>query len=225
MCELVTENHWLHGVGIRVTDYRARLKSIHMSFDAPLDRVCEHTCYIHIVIDAPNDLEAEDEKDNVVFFVDSKAVERKLNGPYYKIFYDERNTTIEEIDKWVRSVVDFFQLMIFRIGMVCVDFAELRTFLSCCDSRTLRFEKILYDDHATVPFDKSSGHAYRTLYGCLSSRVGILSLGHYTDFADAIEFHNPDLVIAKIGMTFGDDDPGAMMLLGEPIVPKCPHGK
>ena len=106
--------------------------------------------------------------------------------------------------------------MQFNFGMVCVDYAEFLTALSFCTSTTLRFEKLTYDHHAIVPYDKHSGPPYRVIYGCLDGGLD-LSLGHYSEFSEVLEASNPQLVMMKAAMKITKSPVYAMMLLGEAV--------
>lgn len=82
---------------------------------------------------------------------------------------------------------------------------------------TLRFEKLKYDHHAVVPYEKHAGPPYRVIYCCLDGGLD-LSLGHYVEFAEALEVSNPELVMMKSAMKLTKSTVYSMMLLGETVV-------
>ncbi len=186
------------------------------SMDAPVDSVPDHFANVLFLIGAPREHSSLDTNIVVTFYVDSEPMKRNLNENEVQVLYDAGGPLKETFEQWAMSLVEFMRLMLFRLGMVSVDFADLLTIIHFSSSKRFRFEKIPYDDHATVPYDKHTGAGYRTLYSCVAGPVD-LSLAHYSDLQSTLELHNAGCIMIKTAMTIAAYDPPMMMLLGEPI--------
>jgi hypothetical protein len=199
---------------IVVSNYVSRTKSVEMSLEAPLTRLGLARYDIHIVIDAPPDADAQAVEGQHVFFVETCHRLRALGEGHYQIVYEGEPEDKEGFVSWAEKCVEFFKLMQFNIGMVCVDYADFRTLLQYCKGRTLRFEWLPYDQYDVVPYSKHRGSAYRTLYCCICGGADS-SLQQYVEFSEVLDAENPNLVMTKAAMTIGRYDPPVMMLLGE----------
>jgi len=151
-----------------------------------------------------------------VFFVDMRSRKRLLKEGQYQIVYEGAQNDAAGFCQWACECVDFFKIMQFNVGLVCVDYADFLTALSCCEGTMLRFEKLIYDHHANVPYDKHTGPPYRVIYGCLDGSLD-LSLEHYSEFSQALVAGNPQLVMMKTAMKLTKSKVYSMMLLGEAV--------
>lgn len=203
-------------ISILVTDFVTGFKSVFVSEDAPIKRFAHPRFDIHVVIDAPKQFCVAEAAGNNVFFIDIRSKGRQLKENQYQVIYDGAEDDQTGFYQWACECADFFKIMQFNFGMVCVDYAEFLTALSFCTSTTLRFEKLTYDHHAIVPYDKHSGPPYRVIYGCLDGGLD-LSLGHYSEFSEVLEASNPQLVMMKAAMKITKSPVYAMMLLGEAV--------
>lgn len=203
-------------INILVTDFFTGFKSVFVSEDAPIKRFAYPRFDIHVVIGAPKQFCVAKAVGNNVFFIDIRSKGRQLRENQYQVIYDGVEDDQTGFYHWACECADFFKIMQFNFGMVCVDYAEFLTALSFCKSTTLRFEKLTYDHHAIVPYDKHSGPPYRVIYGCLDGGLD-LSLGHYLEFSEVLEASNPQLVMMKAAMKITKSPVYAMMLLGEAV--------
>jgi hypothetical protein len=204
-------NSWLV---LAVSNYVNRSKSVDMSLEAPLARLGLARYDIHIIIDAPLGTDTKAIEGQHVFFVESCERLRDLGEGHYQIVFEGAPEDKQGFAYWADKCVNFFKLMQFHIGMVCVDYADFRTVLQYCRGRTLRFEWLAYDQYDVVPYSKHKGSAYKTLYGCICGFPDT-SLQQYIEFSEILEAKNPNLVMTKLAMTIGPCDPPVMMLLGE----------
>lgn len=202
---------------IIVRNFSHKSTTIFMPLDVSVDPMVDRVADTHFLISAPLGHLSLDNEIRVIFYVDSEPVDRELRDNEFQVVYEAGGPLEETFHQWASSLVEFVRLMFFRLGMVSVDFADFLTVIYWSESKRLRFEKLPYDHHATVPYNKHTGPAYRTLYGCVAAGVGELSLGHFTDLQDACDLHNSDSIVSKIAMTFAEYDPPMMMLLGEPV--------
>lgn len=199
---------------IVVSNYASRARSVEMSLEAPLASPGLARYDIHIAIDAPPDTNTKAIEGQYVFFVESCHRLRELGEGHYQIVYEGESEDKQGFSFWAEQCVEFFKLMQFHIGMVCVDYADFQTVLEDCKGRTLRFEWLPYDQHDVVPYSKHKGSAYRSLYCCICGRADS-SLQQYVEFTEVLEAENPNLVMTKVAMTIGPYDPPVLMLLGE----------
>ena len=185
--------------------------------EAPVDSVAENFSNVLLLVGATHEKISSNETKLVTFYVDTKPVARNLSENEIQVIYDGGGPLKETFEQWAMSLAEFVSLMFFRLGMVSVDVADFLTVIHFSQSKRFRFEKIPYDDDSKVPYDKHTGPAYRTIYGCVAGPVD-LSLGHYTDLQNKLELHNPDCVMYKTAMTIAEYDPPMMMLFGESFV-------
>jgi hypothetical protein len=197
-----------------VSNYTNSVRSVEMSLETPLARLGLARYNIHIVIDAPSDSDIKEIEGQHVFFVESCQRLRELGEGHYQIVYEGAPEDKQGFASWAEKCVEFFKLMQFHIGVVCVDYADFRTVLQDCKGRALRFEWLPYDQYDVVPYSKHKGSAYRTLYCCICG-LADSSLQQYVEFTKVLEAENPNLVMTKAAMTIGQYDPPVMMLLGE----------
>ena len=203
-------------MNIIVTDFVSGHKSVCVSQDTPIKRFDYPRFDIHLVIDAPKNFCVAEAVGENIFFIDVRPKSRALKENQYQVIYDGAEDDTAGFYQWACECVGFFKIMQFNFGMVCVDYADFLTVLSCCKGNTLRFEKLTYDHHAVVPYEKHSGPTYSTLYCCLDGGLD-LSLGHYREFIEALEINNPQLVMVKSAMKLTKSKVYAMMLLGEAV--------
>ncbi|MEG0859158.1 MAG: hypothetical protein RSD81_10335 [Pseudomonas sp.] len=203
-------------INILVTDFVTGFKSVYVSVDAPVKRFTHPRFDIHVVIDAPTQFNVTEVVGNNVFFIEKRPQGRCLSENQYQIIYEGAEGDSAGFYQWACECVGFFKIVQFNFGMVCVDYAEFLTALSFCEGTTLRFEKLTYEHHAVVPYDKHSGPPYRVIYGCLDGGPD-LSLGHYGAFSEVLEASNPQLVMMKVAMKLTKSPVYAMMLLGEAV--------
>ena len=201
---------------VLVTDYIERVRSINLPLEAPLGRLAISRYHIHVVIGAPVGCNPSEIEGEYVFFVDPRDKSRQLSESHYQIMYEGDTEDETGFIQWAKMCANFFKLMQFNVGMVCVDYADFHAALSCCEGKILRFEQLAYDQHDAVPYHKHTGPDYRVIYGCLCGPID-LSLSHWVDFSDVLESRNPDVVMTKLAMTFGPYFPPVMMLLGEAV--------
>lgn len=199
---------------VLVTDHIGQSRSINLSMGCPLGPSTISRYHIHVVIGAPWDCRSSELEGDIIFFVDPGEISRELGEDHYQIIYEGAAENKAGFALWAYRCANFFKLMQFNIGMVCVDYADFRTALSYCEGKTLRFEQLAYDHHDVVPYHKHTGPDYRVIYGCLSGQID-LSLGHWVEFSELLEARNPDLAMTKLAMTFGPYETPVMMLLGE----------
>lgn len=203
-------------INIVVTDFVMGHKSVCVSLDAPIERLAHPRFDIHLIIDAPKKFCVAEAVGENVFFIDARPKGRALGENQYQVIYDGAEDSTAGFYQWACECVGFFKIMQFNFGIVCVDYADFLTTLSYCKANTLRFEKIMYDHHAVVPYEKHSGPPYRVIYGCLDGGLD-LSLGHYVKFAEALEASNPALVMMKSAMKLTKSTVYSIMLLGEAV--------
>ena len=216
MFEESGDNH-VHGyINVLVTDFVTCFKSVFVSEDAPIERFAHPRFDIHVVIDAPKQFCVAEAAGDNVFFIDIRSKGRHLKENQYQVIFDGAEDDRAGFYQWACECADFFKVMQFNPGMVCVDYAEFLTALFFCKGTTLRFEKLTYENHAIVPYDKHSGPPYRVIYGCLDGGPD-LSLGHYMKFSEELETRNPQLVMMKVAMKLTKSPVYSMMLLGEAV--------
>lgn len=201
-------------INILVTDYVAGHKAMHVSEDAPLDRFACARVDIHLLIDAPGLLSPAQTVGDNVFFLDVRFRDRPVKCDQFQIIYEGAENDRDGFYRWACECAEFFRVMQFNIGMVCVDYADFLTALSLCEGSRLRFEKLAYEHHTRVPQHRHSGSPYRVIYGCLDGGLD-LSLAHYQDFVQQLEARNPLLVMMKTAMKMTKSTAYSMMLLGE----------
>lgn len=203
-------------INILVTDFVTGFKSIFVSEEAPVKRFAHPRFDIHVVIDAPKQFCVGTAVGESVFFIDVRSRNRLLKERQYQIIYEGAQDDEAGFYQWACECAEFFKIMQFNVGMVCVDYADFLTALCCCEGTTLRFEKLTYDHHTNVPYDKHMGSPYRVIYGCLDGGLD-LSLGHYSEFSHVLEAGNPQLVMMKTAMKLTKSKVYSMMLLGEAV--------
>ncbi|CAI3806152.1 hypothetical protein GLGCALEP_04110 [Pseudomonas sp. MM221] len=201
-------------VNILVTDFVTGFKAICVAEDAPFERFAYPRIDIHVLVDAPRAFCVAQEAATTVFFVDAVAKARSLSKNQFQVIFNGEASDQVGFYQWACECIDFFKVMQFNQGMVCVDYADFLTALDCCRGNTLRFEKLPYDHHATVPYNKHSGPPYRVIYGCLDGGLD-QSLWHYSQFIEVLEAKNPQRVMIKTAMKLTKSSVYAMMLLGE----------
>jgi hypothetical protein len=199
---------------VAVSNYTSWVKSVDFSFRSSFARLGIARYNIHVVIEAPAALDTAAVEGEHVFFIDSCPRRRELGEGRYQIVYEGEQDDKQGFLSWANQCVEFFKLMQFHIGLVCVDYADFRTALCYCKGKTLRFEWLPYDQYDGVPYHTHKAPGYRVLYGCLCGALDS-SLQQYIELSDVLETENPDLVMTKLAMTVGQYDPPVMMLLGE----------
>lgn len=203
-------------ISIRIDDFFLDFKSVSVSEMAPIKRIAGPSYNIQLMISAPPDFPPSKAVGEYTFFLDREAIERKLAQNQYQVIYEGAAHDRSSFYLWACSCVAFFQLMQFGAGMVCVDYADFCTALSCCRGSVLRFEKLMYDQHDQVPYHKHSGPPYRVIYGCLDGGMD-LSLGHYLELSSTLEESNPALEIIKLASKYTQSSAYSVMLLGEAV--------
>lgn len=201
-------------LNIRVDDFFLSVKSVSVSEMAPLKRIAGTDYDIQLLISAPQEFPPSKAVGDHTFFLDREPIGRKLTKNQYQVIYEGALDGRSEFYSWACSCVAFFQLMQFGVGMVCVDYADFRTALSCCRGNVLRFEKLTYDQHDQVPYHKHSGLPYRVIYGCMDGGMD-LSLGHYLELFSTLEETNPELEMIKLAAKYTQSSVYSAMLLGE----------
>lgn len=201
-------------LAVAVTDFAQGVRSVEMGLADAFEPLSLARCAIHVVIDAPAAYEAEGQ---YVFFVEPFDKGRVLAANQFKLMYEGEPGDRCGFLQWAARCATFFQRMLFHIGMVCVDYADFRTALDACRTKTLRFEYLAYDRYDVVPYLKHQGPPYRVIYGCLCGEVDT-SLQQWLAFSAAVHAHNPALVMDKLALTVGSYAPPVMMLLGEAVV-------
>lgn len=213
----LTDSALVHGyINILITDFVTGYKALCVSEDAPIERFAYPRIDIHVLVDAPRKFCVANDADTSVFFIDAKAKDRPLGENQFQVIFDGAADDQAGFYQWACECIDFFKVMQFNQGMVCVDYADFLTALACCKGNTLRFEKLTYDHHATPPYDKHQGPPYRVIYGCLDGGLD-LSLSHYTQCSAVLEASNPQLVMMKTAMKLTKSSVYSMMLLGEAV--------
>lgn len=201
-------------LAVAVTDYVNRVKSVDLGFGVPLERLTISRYDIHVVVDAPVGLDTLGVEGHHVFFLDPCRRPRELCEDRYQIVYEGDEGDKQGFVSWANKCIEFFKLMQFHIGMVCVDYADFCTALHYCKGKALRFEYLPYDQYDVVPYHKHKDPGYRVLYGCICGEADS-SLQQWVEFSEVLEAQNPNLVMTKFAMTIGRYDPPVMMLLGE----------
>lgn len=199
---------------INVMDFLKFTESMHTGLSPDYPHSCLGASDLNFIINAPPDYSPAKNGALATLYFDHANCERKLPNNAYQV------RCIRPLDtrafmQWAEQGIGMIRDVLMHVGLVCIDLADLTSFLESCSSKKLILEIISYENPQEIPRSRLQGLSSKNIFAALFAGTE-LTMHMYLELGVVLEKLNPTANTLTLTANFtGNNANPSLMFLAE----------